>query len=75
VFYVRIDGVPDEMLGFLGYVLVAENPGHKLYRDYHGDEYVVDNIAPYLMVEDLNDAQILAQHSRRREIIEAPPRR
>ena len=75
MFFVRIDGVDDDDLAFLGYVLVAEDDAFKLYRDYLGDEYIVDRQNPYLFVEDLNDAQIILSKSGRPGLIEPPPKR
>ena len=57
MFYVCIDHLSDDKLGFLGYTMITEDERFKLYRDYTGDEHIVDKQGKkYLMVEDVNDA-------------------
>ena len=72
-FYVRIDGVSDEDLGFLGFTLVGESDQFKLYRDYYGEEFIVDRTAPYMFVDDVNDYEILRARSNRKGIVQPPP--
>ena len=59
MFYVPIGGISDSVLEFLGYHLVHEGSDFALYRDYQGDEYIVQKSNPFLMVKDFNDAQAL----------------
>ena len=42
MFYVCIDHLSDDKLGFLGYTMITEDERFKLYRDYTGDEHIVD---------------------------------
>lgn len=76
MFYVRLDGGDDAKLEFLGYVVVAEDPRFNLYRDHIGDEHIVYKNRPYLYVDDLNDAELIASWANRELIvIQAPPQR
>ena len=51
----RLEGVTDEQLAFLGYILVEETDDTKLY--YHlGDYVIVDKDDPFIFVHDHNDA-------------------
>ncbi|MEE9159948.1 MAG: hypothetical protein V3U60_16375 [Gammaproteobacteria bacterium] len=74
MFYVRIDGISDNHLAFLGYTLVFEDHKHRLYRNYMGEEYAVPKHGKqYLLVEDMNDAQILSDMSGSKVIVRSPP--
>lgn len=56
-FYVDIEHLTDDQLGFLGYTLVSENADFKMYNQYNGNEHIVDkNGRKFLYVDDLNDA-------------------
>lgn len=74
MFYVRIDGISDEELAFLGYTVIVDDQQFKLYRDYRGDEYIVDQSNPYILVDDANDAMILSARAQHPVIIPAPPK-
>lgn len=55
--YVSICHLTDAELEFLGYSVVRESDEFKIYRDYTGDEHIVQkNGKKFLYVEDLNDA-------------------
>lgn len=67
--YVSIDGISDEFLGFLGYTLIGENEEFKLYRHYGDDFHLVPKDgSKFIYVDDLND--VLALHAER--VIPAP---
>lgn len=69
MFYALIDGIDDDKLTFLGFQCVYENDEFKLYLQYDGTEHVVAKQGrKYLMVEDLNDANLLNSH----EVVEIP---
>ena len=71
--YVSIDGISDEYLAFLGYDLVIEDEEFKMYKDKAGDEHIVRKDAkPYLYMDDINDAMIVAEHSKRKITIQPP---
>ena len=74
-YYVSLEGIEDSELEFLGYTLVAESENIKLYRDIYGDEHPVQKEQPRLYVEDVNDAQILAGKSSRKNMVAVPPKR
>jgi hypothetical protein len=60
VYYANIEGIDDSFLEFLGYDVVVEGDGFKIYRCYNGDEHIVSDTPPrYMMVEDVNDALII----------------
>lgn len=59
LYYVSIAGVTDETLAFLGYDLLYERNGIKVYRHYTGDEHLVDAAEPCLYTEDVNDVMHL----------------
>ena len=68
-YYCCIDGVPNEVLEFLGYSLIRESDDFELWQDYNGNEQIVYKRGRrYLYVDDFNDAQIL----RSRRVIPAP---
>tara|TARA_R110000782_G_scaffold134919_2_gene227311 strand:+ start:1635 stop:1862 length:228 start_codon:yes stop_codon:yes gene_type:complete len=71
-YYVRIDGIPDADLEMFGFELVAEDDAHKLYRDPHGDAYIVTKDKPFIFVEDVNDAMQLGARSGIRTVINSP---
>ena len=71
-FYVRIDGVSDDDLAFLGFTLLADSPDFKLYRNYYGEEFVVEKASPFLYVDDVNDFEILRSKSANPEIVQPP---
>lgn len=76
MWYVNIQGVDDQFLEFLGYNLVHEDHEFKLYVDYHGEDHLVLKVKPRLLVEDLNDAALLADKAtgpQSPQIIAAPP--
>lgn len=55
--YVSLDGVSEEQLQFLGYILISENDEFRVY--YHlGEEVIVEKADPFIYVEDLNDAAL-----------------
>jgi hypothetical protein len=65
-YYVDIEGISDEVLEFLGYILVAENDEFQLFIN-KGKEYVLPKTgARLLYFDDLNDADVM--RSRRRAI-------
>ena len=74
MFYVRIDGISDKDLEFFGYFLVAESSRFKLYRDYRGEDHLVVKSRPYLLIEDMNEAQDIAALSGAQEAVNMPPR-
>ena len=39
--------------------MVAEDANTKIYKDYAGDEYLVDKANPYILVDDVNDANLM----------------
>jgi hypothetical protein len=60
--YVRLDGVTEEQLEFLGYILINEDEDTKIY--YHlGDHIIVDKSDPFMFVHDQNDASILGNEA------------
>lgn len=67
-FYVSLDGVDEDTLSIVGFVLIDENEATKLYR-YCGEDILVDKSDPFVYVDDLNDAAILGS-----EIIPMPPK-
>lgn len=71
-FYVTISHLSDKDLEFYGWQKVRENADFRIYRDVSsGDEQIVDNSGvPFLMVEDLNDAQAMSKD----RILQAPDR-
>lgn len=65
-YYVDIQGVYDEVLEFVGYILVAEDDEFQLFV-HKGREFLLPkNGTRFLYVDDLNDADVL--RSRRRAI-------
>jgi hypothetical protein len=67
--YVNVDGIPLEFLGFMGYNLVAEDD-HFILLNHKGQDHVLPKEGPrFLYVEDDNDAAILRSRPR----IPAPP--
>ena len=75
MYYVSIEGISDEFLKFMGYDFVAEDGLFKLYRDYYGEEHVVNKARPRLFVDDPNDAAILASRATQALLVHAPPKR
>lgn len=70
-YYVDVTGIPDELLEFLGYILVHENEEFQL-RHYKGDPVIIQKSGKrYVYVDDINDAAIL----KRRPKVAAPPSR
>jgi hypothetical protein len=60
--YVRLEGVSEDQLEFLGYILMDENTETKVY--YHlGDYIIVDKSDPFLFVHDYNDAALLGSEA------------
>ena len=58
--YVSLDGVTEDQLAFLGYILLDENKEFKIY--YHlGEELIVDKSDPFIYVDDLNDAALFGK--------------
>jgi hypothetical protein len=69
-YYVDIQGVYDEVLEFVGYILVAEDKDFQLFT-HKGREFLLPkNGMRFLYVDDLNDADVL--RSRRRAIPVSP---
>ena len=65
-YYVDIQGVYEEVLEFLGYILVDEDEEFQLFV-HKGREFLLPKKgARFLYVDDLNDADVL--RSRRRAI-------
>lgn len=71
-YFVRIDGVEDDLLEFLGYSLSHAEDRWKLYVDCYGSMHIVDIKKPSLYVEDMNDANILASRAQVQEVTTAP---
>ena len=46
MWYVRIDGIPEGYLEFLGYQRISEDVEFCLYRDIQGDEQIVQKSCP-----------------------------
>lgn len=57
-YYVRIDGIPEQTLAFMGYMKIVENEEFILYQ-HKGDEIIVDRSDMMLKVDDINDALLL----------------
>jgi hypothetical protein len=66
-FYVSLNGVDDDTLSFCGYVKIAEDDDHVIYRHF-GDDVIVIKSDPFLIVDDINDAALLGS-----DIIPMPP--
>jgi hypothetical protein len=59
-FYVCIEGIPREVLEFLGYSFVRSNSEFELIADYSGNEHIVNRKGPrFIFVDDVNDAHYL----------------
>lgn len=72
MYYVGISGITDADLGFMGYTLVGQNDEFKMYQDYRGEVHIVDKESPMLKVDDVNDAQALAQRSSCPSVVNMP---
>ena len=61
-FIVKIDNITDEQLEFAGWIKVDQGEEFSAYWNPHYNEFQpVSNAAPrYLMVDDWNDARLLA---------------
>lgn len=75
MFYVRLNGVSDGDLEFLGYVLAGEDTQFKVYIDRQGEQHIVDKANPVLYVEDINDASTIQRRSSNPEAFVPPPRK
>ena len=73
-FIVSIAGVPDSILEFLGYKMVFEAKEFRLYEDIFGEPHIVQRKNPLLRVNDLNDAEQLAQYAKKPIVFSAPPK-
>jgi hypothetical protein len=62
--YVNFDGISDSFLGFMGYVLVAEDELVKIYVNKGTEIIVAKNGPKFIFVEDDNDVQILRGYRR-----------
>ncbi|MEQ8829546.1 MAG: hypothetical protein RLW87_07035 [Alphaproteobacteria bacterium] len=56
----------------MGYTLVGQNDEFKMYQDYRGEVHIVDKESPMLKVDDVNDAQALAQRSSCPSVVNMP---
>ena len=74
MWYVSIEGVADEFLEILGFVVIAEDEEFKTYRDYFGQLQAVRKAKPFLWVADANDVESIGVRSTVRRVIGAPPK-
>ena len=70
--YCRIDGIDLSFLEWLGYGCVFESEEFWIFRDYHGEEYIVFKKSPYLKVEDINDAALINEKSMSKGAVAVP---
>ena len=73
-FCVNIQGVPDDLLEFLGYRVISEDKEFRLFEDLNGDPHIVQKENPILRVDDYNDANHLANRAEKAVIFNAPPK-
>lgn len=71
-FFVRVLGVSDDVLGFLGFRLVDEDGEFKVYEDLSGKDHIVEKTNPFIYVTDFNDAQHLSRHADNPTIVISP---
>ncbi|HEY9092160.1 hypothetical protein [Parasphingorhabdus sp.] len=56
-FYVSLDEVEESTLELAGYIKVAEDDLHIVYRHF-GEDIIVLKDDPFIIVDDVNDAAI-----------------
>ena len=59
LFYVRIDHLSQPELLIAGYSVIIENDEFWLIQGYDGDEQIVRKSFPFLLVDDVNDANAI----------------
>lgn len=73
MFYVRVDGIEESILNFLGYYKLDEDDYHELWQDYQGETCLVAKNGPrYMSIDDINDAMELSRKSDHPGIVRMP---